>query len=92
LDYKYFDMNFLENTSDVSDFAFLMQRDAYHDISCHRYYSELSLDTKVSIGLGAKFLQFFQIFLLYSNRCTCPENAGSGAQTCKERVSIATCS
>ena len=90
MDYKFFVVNFLELACDSSDVWILITRKTHRDITCGRYYSEVFRDIIVSIRHEAKFLQFFRKFFLYSNRCTCLENAGKGAQTCKERVLSAT--
>jgi hypothetical protein len=83
-------VNILETACDASGVKITILRDTHPDITCDRYYNEVSRDIRVSIRHGAKFFQFFRKFLLYSNRCTCLENAGKGAQTCKERVSSST--
>jgi len=83
-------VNILETACDASGVKITILRDTHPDITCDRYCSEVSRDIRVSIRHEAKFLQFFRKFLLYSNRRTCLENAGKGAQTCKERVSSAT--
>jgi hypothetical protein len=83
-------VNILETACDASGVKITILRDTHPDITCDRYYNELSRDIRVSIRHEAKFLQFFRKFLLYSNRCTCLENAGKGALTCKERVSSST--
>ena len=92
MDYKIYDVNFLETTFGVYVVSFSLLWDAHFSITCDTCYSVVSQDIKASIGHGAKFLQFFIRFLLYSNRRTCLENADKGAQTCKERVLCATCS
>ena len=76
-------MNSREATSDVDGVQIFILWDDLLGVIFDRYYSEVSQDIIASIELGAMFLQFFRKFLLYSNRCTCLENAGKGAQTCK---------
>jgi hypothetical protein len=83
-------VNSLETACDASGVKIPILRDTHPDITCDRYYSEVFRDIRVSTRHEAKFLQFFRKFVLYSNRCTCLENAGKGAQTCKERVSSPT--
>jgi hypothetical protein len=83
-------VNILETACDASGVKITILRYTHPDITCDRYYNEVSRDIRVSIRHEAKFLQFFRKFLLYSNRCTCLENACKGAQTCKERVSSST--